>query len=162
MAKRRKKHRKGGRKRKYVFTAARRRALKKAQRARKRKHGGKRKRRHGSKRKRRHSRKHSSKRRHAGGRRRKRRHGRKHSRRRHSGGGGVRHGAAYDRAYAEAVRRGRSPAMAAKIASRVARMKSGSVRRHFEREAVQAKSAAQLSNLFAGFGAAGRAHHAMG
>jgi hypothetical protein len=146
------------RRRKYVFTAARKRALAKARRAlkHKRKHVSHRKRKHASHRRRKHV--SHRKRRHVSHR--KRRHGRKSSKRRHRhSGGGMHHSAVYQRAYAEMLRRGKSPAMAAKIAARAARMKSGAVRRYFEREAAQAKSSAQLANLFAGFGAAGHLAH---
>ncbi len=57
--------------------------------------------------------------------------------------------------YQTLINRGRTPQQAHKVAARIDRMRTGKVKRYFENQAVQAKSAQQLSNLFAGFGAAG-------
>lgn len=57
--------------------------------------------------------------------------------------------------YQTLINRGRTPQQAHKVASRIDRMRTGRVKRYFEREAMQAKTSAQLGNLFSGFGAAG-------
>jgi hypothetical protein len=57
--------------------------------------------------------------------------------------------------YQRLIDRGRTPQQAHKVASRIDRMRTGRVKRYFEREAMQAKTSAQLGNLFSGFGAAG-------
>ena len=57
--------------------------------------------------------------------------------------------------YQALINRGRTPQQAHKVASRLDRMRTGKVKRYFEREAQHAKSAQQLSNLFAGIGSAG-------
>lgn len=102
------------------------------------------------------------KRRRKGGKRRKSRRSRK-SRRRSSSrrrrhGGGRRHGGLSNKAaqiYQQLIDRGRTPQQAHKVAARIDRMRTGRVKRYFEREAMQAKSKSQLANLFSGFGAAG-------
>lgn len=52
------------------------------------------------------------------------------------------------------VNRGRSPQQAAKVAARIERMRAGKAKRYFENQAVQAKSATALSNVFANIGTA--------
>lgn len=144
MAKRRSKKARHGRHRKRRLSAKQRRAMmrnlkkaRKALRGRKRRHGKRRKSRKGRKHSKRHSRRRSS------------------SRRRRGGGG---HRALSNKAnqvYQTLINRGRSPQQAHKVAARIDRMRTGKVKRYFEREAVAAKTKTQLHNLFAGFGAAG-------
>lgn len=103
------------------------------------------------------------KKRRKGGKKRRKSRGRKKSRRRSSKrrsrrsgsrrSGGLSFKAA--QVYQTLINRGRTPQQAHKVAARIDRMRTGRVKRYFEREAMQAKSASQLSNLFAGFGAAG-------
>ncbi len=143
MARRRRKKARHGRHRKRRMSAKQRRAamrnLKKARKALRRG-----KRRHGKRRKSRKGRKRS----------RRRSHGRRRS------GGHRRHGQSRlsnkaHQVYQTLINRGRSPQQAHRVAARIDRMRSGRVKRYFEREAMAAKSKAALANVFAGFGAAG-------
>jgi hypothetical protein len=64
--------------------------------------------------------------------------------------------------YQQMIDRGRTPQQAHKVAKRIDRMRTGRAKRYFEKEAVQAQSAQQLSNLFAGIGSAGHLAHSAG
>jgi hypothetical protein len=141
MAKRRRKHgkRKSGHRKNPRRVAAARRAYKKSglykynlRKKGKKRRGGKRRRRTGRK-----ARRHGSKR-------------RRHARR--SGGLSIRG----HQVYQTLINRGRTPQQAHKVAKRLDRIRTGKAKRYFEREAVQAKNAQQLSNVFAGIGSAGR------
>lgn len=145
MAKRRHKKARHGRRKRRLSAKQRRAMMRNLRKARKALRG--KRRRHGKRRKSRKSRKS------------RRRHGKRRSssrRRRH--GGGRRHGGLSNKAaqiYQQLIDRGRTPQQAHKVAARIDRMRTGRVKRYFEREAMQAKSKSQLANLFSGFGAAG-------
>ncbi len=81
-----------------------------------------------------------------------RRRGKRRSSRRRSNGGLSNKS---QQIYQQLINRGRTPQQAHKVAARIDRMRTGKVKRYFEREAKQAHTATQLSNLFAGFGSAG-------
>jgi hypothetical protein len=81
--------------------------------------------------------------------------------RRHHGGGHIRSNKGHE-IMQRLINKGRSPQQAARVAARIERMRAGKARRYFEKEALQAKNAQQLSNAFAGIGMAGHLAHSAG